>query len=82
MEHLLLFVVICLVAGAVNLFINYILAPRLECDMLHPLLVFLRSLVLICGLLIYEPWARSHIPLSFSMAVVFDYFYYRLLIRN
>ncbi len=79
MEKILILAAIFIFGGMAQLFINYILAPWLGCGILHPLMIFMRAIVLFVGLIIYDPSTRSHMALNFSAAVIFDYVYFRLL---
>lgn len=70
---------VLLAAGLLIGLIDKILVPNnLECNKLDLVPVTLRSLVLLGSVLILQPETRSHIFLTFSFAMAFDYFYTRM----
>ena len=79
MEDIPIFGAVFLFGGIIQLTINFIVVKRLGLGILHPLAVFLRSLVLLASLLILDPWSRSHILFCFSFAAVYDYMYFQFL---
>ena len=75
MEKSWLFAILSLAVGILIAIIDIFVVAWLECKKPDLLPIFLRSLVLMGSLLVFDPWARSHIFFAFSFVFVFDYFY-------
>jgi len=75
MERFWLFAILCLAGGILIAIIDIFVVAWLGCKKSDLLPIILRSLILMGSLLIFDPWARSHIFFAFSIAFVFDYSY-------